>query len=215
MKKIRAFAFLAAFLIHISLIALWRPEFRPAESEKQEEKPRVVKLIDVQELQPPPVIPPPSTPPQPVSVPRRLADQIVETEEPPPETPEQPASTSNSAGPDRMDSIRGASDVDYLPQNKISLAPKINADCIRNNIVYPLIASRAGVEGTVILELFIDSKGEIRRISILKEDPPDRGFGDAAVNAFKGVTAIPAESNGQAVAVRYRYPVRFKVSKRL
>ncbi|MDR0411971.1 MAG: TonB family protein [Treponema sp.] len=209
MKKIRVIAFLAALLVHISLMVFWYPVARPAKQEQQEEKPHVVKLIDVQELRTPPV----PLQPKPIPASRKLADQVVETEDPPSETPEQSASMIDSTGTDRVDSVHGASDVDYLPQNKISEVPKIDADRIRNNIIYPPIASRAGVEGTVVLELFIDNKGEIRHIGVLKEDPPDRGFGDAAINAFKGVTAIPAESNGQAVAVRYRYPVRFKVSK--
>ncbi|MDR0643694.1 MAG: TonB family protein [Treponema sp.] len=212
MKKIRIIAFLAALLVHISLMAVWRPEFH-AEPEKQKEKPQVIKLIDIQEFQPQAVIPPMPPPPKQVPVARKTAEQIVETEEPPPETMEQSASTADSIVPDHVDIDRGASDVDYLPQNKISEVPKIDADFIRNNLVYPTIAQRAGVEGRVILELFIDNKGEIRHIGILKEDPPDRGFGESAINAFRGITAIPAKSNGQAVAVRYRYPVRFKISK--
>ncbi|MDR1215571.1 MAG: energy transducer TonB [Treponema sp.] len=218
MKKIRIIAFLAALLTHVSFLVFLHPGFQPAEPEQQEERPRAVKLIDVQEFQPQVIQPPPPAPPPPMQIPttRRTTEQVIETDVPPPEATEQPASTDDFAGPDRFDTGGdGTLDVNYLPQNKISEVPKIDADRIRNNIVYPPIALRAGVEGTVILELFIDSKGEIRRISILKEDPPERGFGESAINAFKGITAIPAESNGQAVAVRYRYPVRFKVSKRL
>jgi protein TonB len=215
MKRVRIIAFLAALLTHVCFIAFWRLEFRSVEPEEQEEKPRVMKLVDVQELQPrsviQPLLPPP---PQQVPTTRKTTEQVIETESPPPETAGQSVSTDDSVGTDRGDR-GGTSDEDYLPQSKISGIPKIDADRIRNNIVYPTIALRSGVEGTVILELFIDSKGEIRRISILKEDPPDRGFGEAAVSAFRGITAVPAESNGQAVAVRYRYPVRFKVSKRL
>jgi protein TonB len=215
MKRVRIIAFLAALLMHIGFIAFWRLEFRPPEPEEQEEKPRLMKLVDVQELQPrtvvQPLLPPP---PQQAPAAQKTTEQVIETESPPPETVGQSASTDDSTGPDRGDR-GGTSDVNYLPQNKISEVPKIDADRIRNNIVYPPIALRAGVEGTVILELFIDGNGEIRHISVLKEDPPDRGFGEAAVNAFRGITAVPAESNGQAVAVRYRYPVRFKVNKRL
>jgi protein TonB len=32
-----------------------------------------------------------------------------------------------------------------------------------------------------------------------------------AVNAFKGIQAIPAEANGTQVGVRYRYPIRFTI----
>ncbi|MDR0710707.1 MAG: energy transducer TonB, partial [Spirochaetaceae bacterium] len=69
-----------------------------------------------------------------------------------------------------------------------------------------------GIEGVVYLELFVDAQGEIRQISILRETPEGRGFGQAAVNAFRGIRADkPAKSNGQEVAVRFRYPVRFTI----
>ncbi len=39
----------------------------------------------------------------------------------------------------------------------------------------------------------------------------DSGFGFAqpAVNALEGLHTVPAEGNGQPVAVRFRYPIRF------
>jgi protein TonB len=83
-------------------------------------------------------------------------------------------------------------------------------DQIARNTVYPPIAQRSGIEGRVILELFIDRHGVIRDISILQETPLNRGFGEAAVNAFRGISAAkPAEANGVPVATRYRYPFRF------
>jgi protein TonB len=102
----------------------------------------------------------------------------------------------------------------YLPQNQVSVMPVFNERDIRSRLVYPPIALRSGIEGTVYLELYIDSGGNVRRVEILKEDPTGRGFGEAAVNAFTGLRGKPAEANGKLVAVRYRYPVRFKISAR-
>jgi protein TonB len=39
-----------------------------------------------------------------------------------------------------------------------------------------------------------------------------RGFGEAAVTAFQNLRGEPAYINGLAVGVRYRYPVRFRMS---
>jgi protein TonB len=79
-------------------------------------------------------------------------------------------------------------------------------------MVYPSIALRSGIEGQVYLDLFVDRVGVIRQREILRETPPGRGFGEAAINAFKGIRATePAMANGQIVAVRYRYPVRFTI----
>lgn len=99
----------------------------------------------------------------------------------------------------------------YLPQNQVSVMPFFNDRDIRSRLVYPPIALRSGIEGTVYLELYIDSDGNVRRVEILKEDPTGRGFGEAAANAFTGLRGKPAEANGKLVAVRYRYPVRFKM----
>jgi protein TonB len=56
----------------------------------------------------------------------------------------------------------------------------------------------------------IDHLGNINDIHILRETPSGRGFGEAALNAFRGIRATsPAELNGVPVAVRFRYPIRF------
>jgi protein TonB len=73
------------------------------------------------------------------------------------------------------------------------------------------MAQRAGIEGSVILDLFVDRQGFIRTINILKEDPPNRGFGEAAVKAFQGIRGSPALANDEAVASRYRYRYRFRL----
>ncbi|MDR0312226.1 MAG: energy transducer TonB [Treponema sp.] len=99
--------------------------------------------------------------------------------------------------------------IEYLPMSKISKEPIFPEDQIRRNLVYPRIALNSGIEGTVYLELFIDSQGNIRDIQILRENPENRGFGEAAKNAFSGIKVTPAEADGRNVAVRYRYPVRF------
>jgi protein TonB len=63
----------------------------------------------------------------------------------------------------------------------------------------------------VYLELFVDRHGQVRRITVLRETPENRGFAEAAVKAFEGIQGTPAQANGAAVAVRYRYPVRFAI----
>jgi len=101
--------------------------------------------------------------------------------------------------------------IDYLPMHSVSELPRFPENEIKSRMVYPPIAQRAGLEGTVYLELFVDSQGLVRSISILKEDPAGRGFGEAAVRIFQGLQGEPAKANGQNVAARYRYPVRFSL----
>jgi len=81
------------------------------------------------------------------------------------------------------------------------------------DVVYPPIALRSGIEGRVILDIFVDEEGYIQQVAILQENPKDRGFGEAAVKAFVGKKVEPATANGKAVSARYRYPVSFRINK--
>ena len=205
-RKPRVAIFLFVAVVHALLIFFMVFQMQTRLHER-EAPPEVMKLVDIQEELPPPVVlPPPPVlrPPSPVqNTVEAIAENMVATDE----VPE--AQVIGETGPVvRVES--GAAD--YLPQHKVSKVPVIPDDQIRKNTVYPPIALRSGIEGTVILELFIDKAGNIRQIRIMKEDPEGRGFGEAAVNAFKGVRVSPAEANGQQVALRYRYPVRFKIS---
>jgi protein TonB len=201
-KQIRFLLFLAAAVLHVVL--LFFVVFSVKETPKSEEPAAsIIKLVDVQEETPPPP-PPPPPPPQesPSEVPQNaveaVAETMVETDEVPDQTVVPPVPS-------------GEGIIDYLPMNKISTLPVFPEDQIRRNTVYPPIALRSGIEGVVYLELFIDRQGNIRRINILRENPAGRGFGEAAVNAFKGVNSKPAESNGMPVAVRFRYSIKFTI----
>jgi protein TonB len=99
----------------------------------------------------------------------------------------------------------------YLTIDKISVEPVFPEAAIRRRLIYPRLAERARIEGDVDLELFIDRGGMIRRVVVLRESPPGRGFGEAAIKALLGQRCVPAKSNGIAVAVRYRYPVRVRL----
>ena len=98
-------------------------------------------------------------------------------------------------------------DIEYLPQHMISEMPIIPIKQLNSRKVYPPLANKQGIEGTVFLELYIDQNGNIKNIKLLKN--PGYGFGEAAVKALKGIKCIPAKTNGVPVAVRIRYPVRF------
>lgn len=104
------------------------------------------------------------------------------------------------------------SESDFMPMQKISQLPVIAENSLRSRLVYPEMARKAGIEGTVYLELFIDSIGKIRKIAVLKESPSGYGFASAAMSAFDGCTCVPAKSEGKTVSVRFRYPIRFSLN---
>jgi protein TonB len=99
----------------------------------------------------------------------------------------------------------------YLPMHLLSVMPEFNEDDIIADIVYPPIALRSGIEGRVILELFVDRTGVVLRAIILREEPEGRGFGEAAIKAFLGRKGEPALANGESVSCRYRYPLYFRL----
>jgi protein TonB len=178
----------------------------------------VMKLADISEEAPPPPEPPAPRPERlqapavelPTSDP--VAETVIEEEAPVEDASDASAEESSataaapSPGPARYTE-------EYLPQNMVSVVPSLDEKEIRSRLIYPPIALRAGIEGLVYLELYIDREGLVRRIRVLKETPPGRGFGEAAVKAFEGLRGKPAMANGEAVSVRYRYPVRFRLSR--
>ena len=194
--RIRLISFIAVAILHILLLLLvvFRVEIAAL---IEEPVAGVMKLVDVKEELPPP--PPEKTPELPqTNTMENIAQTMIETDEPPP-PPSAPVQQYTEQ-------------VEYLPQHKISVLPVLPDDEIRRAMVYPPIAQRSGIEGRVFLELFIDRQGNVRDVRILREDPPNRGFGEAAINAFKGIRGKPAEANGEPVAVRYRYVISFKLN---
>jgi protein TonB len=165
----------------------------------------VMKLADIQEYAPPPPPPPVATATTPSTV-ETIAEEIIEVEELEPEVAVGAASTAASTGPAWGTGTVGPN---YLPQSRISVPPQFDTRELQNRTIYPPIAQRSGIEGGVVLELFIDNEGVVRNIAVLRETPEGRGFAEAAVRAFQGMRATPAQANGQDVAVRYRWPVRF------
>lgn len=174
---------------------------------------KILKLADIQEEIPPPPPPPPLPEPEPPLPQQTMVEAIAETMVETDEVPEDQVVVESLPYAATSQAVRSPSqDMEYLPQHQVSQVPVFSEDAIRKNLVYPPIALRSNLQGTVILVLFVDAHGEIRRITVLKEDPLGRGFGEAAVNAFKGIRATsPAEANGVPVGVQYRYPIRFTI----
>jgi protein TonB len=196
--KLRLILFIIAAAVHGILIFFLAFNISAA-MEPVSENARIMKLIDIAEDAPPPPPPPPESVPE--STVEAIAETMIETDVVPDQTV---VVTETLLTPQNTEE-------DFLPMHRISVPPKFDETLISQAIVYPPIARRSGIEGRVILELFIDRTGRVQRISVLQETPPGRGFGEAAVKAFEGQRCIPAEANGQPVSVRYRYPLSFRI----
>jgi len=195
-RFIKPIILLCVLLLHIAALVLVKFHSQ-VQAQQEEESYEILKLVDVEEFVPPP--PPPKEEIKEVipeeTVQTAVSETVLVTEE---EIIESVEDEPRTAVPQ---------EIEYVPQHKISTIPEIPTKQILENIVYPAMALRQGLEGVVYLELFIDHEGTIRKIEVLKD--PGFGFAEAAIDALKDVVCVPATANGKTVAVRFRYPVRF------
>lgn len=188
--SLRPLLFGFALLLHLA--AFYFLNFNAGEGDVETvdfREAEVFKLVDIQEVLPPPPAPVEKKDVVTVAQQPKASENIVETKETVQEEVTEPV---------------------YLPQHKISSVPVIPSREVLSRIVYPPMALKQGIEAVVYLELFIDSSGMIKKIKVLKD--PGHGFAQAAVKALEGITCIPANANGKNCAVRYRYPVKFTLN---
>jgi protein TonB len=190
-KRLRLLTFLIVALIHILLIFFLAFNMN-VNAQTPAENAKMMKLTDLTEIIPEPEVELPKV--------ESIAETMIETEDVPDQQIVAPGTIITTPSWD-----------DYLPIHKVSDPPRFNERDIYADLVYPPIALRSGIEGRVILELFIDRNGHVQQILILQENPQERGFGEAAVKAFTGKRGTPAFANGEPVSSRYRYPVSFKI----
>jgi len=190
-RYLRLLLFVAVAALHVVLLFLIAFNVNTL-SQEAEENARVMKVTDLAEAPPPPEEEIPQV--------EAIAETMIETDTEPVQNIVAPGSITTAPSWD-----------DYLPIHKVSEPPRFDERDITAALVYPPIALRSAIEGRVVLELFVDRNGIVQRITVLREDPPDRGFGEAAVKAFTGKRGNPARSNGEPVSARYRYPVSFKI----
>ncbi len=155
----------------------------------------IIEQIDIPLTQQFDLPPPPSRPSVPIeSEDEDLADDITieetdlenfETWDAPPPPPEGP----------RVKFIP----YDDPPQPLTPIRPK-----------YPEIAQEAGIEGTVIVQVFVDKKGRVKETLILK-GIPNTGLDEAAIEAIRKTRFRPAKQRERAVGVWISIPVNFRL----
>jgi protein TonB len=200
-KQLRLLVAVVVAAAHILLLFFVAVNMQSGPQQELENA-HVMKVTDLAEEEPPP--PPPEE--EPIPMVESIAETMIETEVVPEQIIVDPGTIITPVivvAPPSWD--------DYLPAHKVSASPVFDEREILSSLVFPPIALRSGIEGRVILELFVDKNGIVQRIMILREEPQDRGFGEAAVKAFTGKRGTPAMANGEPVSSRYRYPVSFKI----
>ncbi len=81
---------------------------------------------------------------------------------------------------------------------------------IQQAVVYPEVARKAGIQGTVIVQVLIDKSGKATEALVLR-GIEDSSINEAAVSALLAISWKPAENQDEPVSVRITVPVVFKL----
>jgi protein TonB len=145
---------------------------------------------------------------------RELPEPPQKPEEPPKPDMPRPSQAQNqmagealNIGPVAMNTdlnleagIAGGGNSDYLPIVKVQP-------------VYPRRALRRGIEGYVVVEFTVTSKGTVRSPRVVEAEPPEL-FNEAAMEAALKFKYRPKTINGETVEVAgVRNIIRFQIAK--
>ncbi len=81
---------------------------------------------------------------------------------------------------------------------------------IYDNIEYPALAKRNGVEGKVFVKFIVDENGNVSNPEILKDI--GGGCGEAVKEGIVNVKFTPGQQGGKNVKVYYTLPINFKMN---
>ena len=111
-----------------------------------------------------------------------------------------------------VDEVSNNKSNDSLPKPRVKFIdyndPPVPLKAIRPK--YPKAAKEAGIEGTVIVQVFVNEKGRVTETVILK-GIPDSGLDEAAVKAIEKVKFRPARQGNKMVGVWISIPVNFRL----
>jgi len=80
------------------------------------------------------------------------------------------------------------------------------------NPVYPEFEKRAGIEGSVFVEVVVMGDGTVGKVE-LKKSSNSEAMDKAAMDAVKKYRFQPAKSNGKPVACWISFPIKFSLGK--
>ena len=166
------------------------------------------ELIDVEDVeatkqeQAPP---PPPKPPIPIEAP---TDDVLEDVEIESTELDETATVAAPPPPPVVEEDEDAEPVFFVAVEQMP-EPIGGIGAIQSKIVYPEIAKRAGVQGRVFVKAYVDEKGNVNKVELI------RGIGagcdEAAMNAVKSVMFKPGKQRGKPVKVQVTVPVLFKL----
>ena len=95
---------------------------------------------------------------------------------------------------------------EFFPVQK---EPNVDLALLQKNVLYPEMALRAGVEGTVVVRALIMSTGAISTVSVLTSDSDL--LNEAAITAVKKSVFTPAIAENTPVTCWITIPITFRI----
>jgi len=77
------------------------------------------------------------------------------------------------------------------------------------NISYPDVAKKAGVSGKVYLLAFINERGDVDNVKVIKGI--GGGCDEAAVKGVRSTKFNPAKNKGEAIKAKLSIPITFQL----
>lgn len=106
-------------------------------------------------------------------------------------------------------SLKRLNEEEFLVSTEEMPLPIGGMYAIQSKIIYPEIAKRAGIQGKVIIQAFIDENGNVVHTKVL--NGIGGGCDEMAVDAVKKTKFNPGTQNGKPVKVQVTIPILFKL----
>lgn len=146
---------------------------------------------------------------------------------PPPSRPSVPLPTEDESVPDDLTIASTEIDLTELPpppppmddDDEIPIfvaydePPQIvgGIAALQKYLEYPKLAAKAGIEGTVFVNVLVGVDGSAQACKVIRARPAEVGFEEAAVNALKSVKWKPAKQRDRAIRCWISIPVKFQL----
>jgi protein TonB len=136
----------------------------------------------------------------------------------PPEPPAPPAPPSFEEETfkvvEEMPRFPGCEDMDGTKAEIKACANEKLMEYISSNLKYPEEARKDGIEGTILIQYAVTSKGEVDQVTLMRDI--GGGCGEAGMAVFKkmqeeGILWIPGKQRGKPVNVQLTLPVKFSL----
>ncbi len=104
-----------------------------------------------------------------------------------------------------------AEDPNAIPDSKDFIAFEVPPQPLETNPqpAYPDLARTAGVTGRVVVKMFVDKKGEVKKYEIVQAKPEGLGFEEEVQKVVMKWKFTPAIQQGNPIGVWVSYPFKF------